>query len=121
MYLSHTKGKESAQRYGLAESAYCLMTNYIHLVVVPAEESSLSKALGRTHLMYAQYIHRLHVRLGHFWQNRFYSYPIARARWRMPVLPEPSWHRTKSAEVIFAPRLVYNPRTIPSPPNKELR
>ena len=29
--------------------------------------------------MYAQYIHRLHGRLGHFWQNRFYSCPLDEA------------------------------------------
>jgi putative transposase len=74
VYLSYLK--EIAQRYGLAVTAYCLMTNHIHLLVAPEQESSLSKALGRTHLMYAQYIHRLHGRLGHFWQNRFYSCPL---------------------------------------------
>lgn len=74
VYLSYLK--ESAGRYGLAVSAYCLMTNHVHLVVIPEREDSLSKALGRTHLMYAQYVHRLHGRLGHFWQNRFYSCPM---------------------------------------------
>lgn len=29
--------------------------------------------------MYAQYVHRLHGRLGHFWQNRFYSCPLDEA------------------------------------------
>ena len=74
VYLSYLK--ESAERYGLAVSAYCLMTNHIHLVATPEAEDSLSKTLGRTHLMYAQYVHRLHGRLGHFWQNRFYSCPM---------------------------------------------
>ena len=73
-YLSYLK--ESAVKYGLAVSAYCLMTNHVHLIVIPEREESLSKALGRTHLMYAQYVHRLHGRLGHFWQNRFYSCPM---------------------------------------------
>ncbi len=74
VYLSYLK--ESAGRYGLVVTAYCLMTNHVHLVVIPEREDSLSKALGRTHLMYAQYVHRLHGRLGHFWQNRFYSCPM---------------------------------------------
>lgn len=68
MYL-----KESAELYGLAVSAFCLMTNHIHLMATPQTEDSLAKTLGRTHLMYAQYAHRLHGRSGHFWQNRFYS------------------------------------------------
>lgn len=71
MYLEYLK--DSAKKFGLTVSAYCLMTNHVHLIAIPEAEDSLAKALGRTHLMYAQYIHRLHGRLGHFWQNRFYS------------------------------------------------
>jgi len=74
VYLSYLG--ESAARFGATVSGYCLMTNHVHLIVTPEREDSLSKALGRTHLMYAQYIHRLHGRLGHFWQNRFYSCPL---------------------------------------------
>ena len=77
VYLSYLK--ESAARYGLAVSAFCLMTNHVHLVVTPETERALSKTLGRTHLMYAQYVHRLHGRLGHFWQSRFYSCPMDEA------------------------------------------
>ncbi|MCP4642169.1 MAG: transposase, partial [bacterium] len=77
VYLSYLK--ESAERHGLTVSAYCLMTNHIHLVVTPETEESLSRALGRTHLMYAQYVHRLYGRLGHFWQSRFYSCPLDEA------------------------------------------
>ncbi len=77
VYLSYLR--DSAERYGLGVSAYCLMANHIHLIVTPAREESLAKALGRTHLMYAQYVHRLHGRLGHFWQNRFYSCPMDEA------------------------------------------
>ncbi len=74
VYLSYLK--ESAERCGVAVSAYCLMTNHVHLIVTPEKEDSLAKTLGRTHLMYAQYVHRLHGRLGHFWQSRFYSCPL---------------------------------------------
>jgi putative transposase len=74
VYLSFLR--ESAQRHGLAVSAYCLMTNHVHLVATPEREESLAKTMGRTHLMYAQCIHRLHGRLGHLWQSRFYSCPM---------------------------------------------
>ena len=77
LYLSYLK--ESAARYGLAVQACCLMSNHIHLVAIPETEALLRKALGRTHLMYAQYIHRMHGRVGHFWQNRFYSCPLDEA------------------------------------------
>jgi len=71
VYLAYFK--ESAARCGLAVWGYCLMTNHVHLVAVPESEDSLARALGRTHLMYAQHIHRLHGRVGHFWQSRFCS------------------------------------------------
>ena len=49
------------------------MTNHVHLVATPVREDSLAKAVGRTHLAYAQYVNRLYGRSGHLWQNRFYS------------------------------------------------
>jgi REP-associated tyrosine transposase len=65
--------REQAQRNGLGLLGYCLMSNHVHLIAVPREEKSLAKAIGRTHLLYTQYLHRLHGRSGHLWQNRFYS------------------------------------------------
>jgi putative transposase len=55
---------------------YCLMPNHVHLIVAPHGEDSLSKALGRTHLLYTQHVNRLQGRSGHLWQNRFYSCPL---------------------------------------------
>lgn len=52
------------------------MTNHIHIIAIPANEDSLAKAIGQTHLIYAQYINRLHERSGHLWQNRFFSCPL---------------------------------------------
>lgn len=77
VYLAYLS--DSAAQFGVTLSAYCLMTNHVHLVATPETEHSLAKALGRTHLMYAQHIHRLHGRAGHFWQNRFYSCPLDEA------------------------------------------
>jgi len=45
----------------------------VHLLAVPQKDDSLTKAIGRTHYLYSQYINRLHGRSGHLWQNRFYS------------------------------------------------
>lgn len=64
---------QQAGRFGLTIQGYCLMTNHIHLIVTPAEESSLAKAIGRTHWLYSQHVNRLHGRSGHLWQNRFFS------------------------------------------------
>ena len=77
VYLAYLR--ESAERCGASVSAYCLMSNHVHLIVTPETERALASTLGRTHLLYAQYIHRLHGRSGHFWQSRFYSCPMDQA------------------------------------------
>jgi len=65
--------REQGARFGFRIDGYCLMTNHIHLIGVPAREDSLAKAVGRTHFLYTQYVNRMHGRTGHLWQNRFYS------------------------------------------------
>jgi putative transposase len=71
VYLSLLR--EQADRYGLAVVGYSLMANHVHVVGTPVGADSLGKAVGRTHLLYAQYINRLHERTGHLWQGRFFS------------------------------------------------
>lgn len=68
--------RRHGERCGLRVSGYCLMTNHLHLVAIPEREDSLARALGRAHLAYTQYINGLHGRVGHLWQNRFYSCPL---------------------------------------------
>ena len=63
--------REQADTFGLRVQAYCLMTNHVHLVAVPATEAALAKAVGRTHFYYTPCLNRLHRRTGHLWQNRF--------------------------------------------------
>lgn len=53
--------------------AWCLMPNHVHLILVPAEEDGLRRALARTHRRYAGIIHARRGRTGHFWQGRFGS------------------------------------------------
>jgi len=65
-----------ARRYELALLGYCLMTNHVHLVVVPRHSNSLSQALGNTHQLHAQRFNRRYGRSGHAWQNRFFSCPV---------------------------------------------
>ena len=56
--------------------AYCLMPNHIHLVAVPAKESSLSHGLRDTHTVYAMYFNSRTQMSGHVWQGRFFSCPL---------------------------------------------
>jgi putative transposase len=50
--------REYSQDCGLELLAYCLMTNHLHLVVVPEHENSLARVLKPVNLRYAQYVNR---------------------------------------------------------------
>jgi REP-associated tyrosine transposase len=65
--------RENCERFGFGLLGYCLMDDHVHLVGTPASDESLSKAIGRTHFRYSQYVNRSHGRSGHLWQNRFSS------------------------------------------------
>ena len=53
--------------------AWCLMPNHVHLILVPAGDDGLRRALARTHRRYAGIIQARRKRTGHFWQGRFGS------------------------------------------------
>ncbi len=65
--------KQYATRRGLAIWAYCLMTNHVHLVVVPEREDSLAKGLRDAHTVYAMRFNLRTGLSGHVWQGRFHS------------------------------------------------
>lgn len=52
------------------------MTSRVHLMGIPEREELPARVVGRTHFLYTQHVNGLHGRLGHFWQNRFYSPPM---------------------------------------------
>jgi putative transposase len=65
--------QEYSQHYQLKILGYCLMTNHVHLVVEPATEHSMARALREVHGRYARYRNALDRSSGHVWQNRYYS------------------------------------------------
>ena len=65
--------KKYAERYMFDIWAYCLMSNHVHILVVPKKEDSLARGIGGTNLIYTQYINRKYNRSGRLWQNRFFS------------------------------------------------
>jgi putative transposase len=67
---------EYCQAFEVDVLAYCLMTNHIHLVAVPANEDSLQCVLRPLHMRYAQRINRARGWKGHLWQGRFFSSPL---------------------------------------------
>lgn len=65
--------------YGVDIWGYCLMSNHVHLIGVPAREESLGLAIGRAHMKYARHANRRQRWWGHLWANRFYSTPMDEA------------------------------------------
>jgi putative transposase len=65
--------REYAVEYEIDVLAYCLMSNHVHLVLVPSQRSSLHLALRCLHLRYAMRMNRDHGWRGHLWQGRYFA------------------------------------------------
>jgi len=74
LYISLLKSNCTKQNVRIF--AYCLMSNHVHLVVVPGNENSLSKGIGRAHYEYTQRVNYTRNTTGHIWENRFFSCPL---------------------------------------------
>ncbi len=68
--------REYCEAFGAEIWAYCLMSNHVHLIVVPRHADSLARAVGKTHMRYARSVNRQQGWSGHLWANRFYSAPL---------------------------------------------
>jgi putative transposase len=73
-YLSWLR--EYSDKHQVEILAYCLMTNHIHLVAVPATDDGLLRVLKPLHMRYAQRVNRLRGWKGHLWQGRFFLSPL---------------------------------------------
>jgi putative transposase len=88
--------RENLSDAGVQLLGWCLMTNHVHLVALPAREDSLSVMMRRVHGRYAQYYNARSGRTGHLWQNRFFACPLgARHLW----LPWLMWNGIPCAPV----------------------
>jgi putative transposase len=68
--------RQSCRLHRLSLLGYCLMSNHVHLVVVPERPDSLAAALKLVHGRYAAYFNASRLSSGHVWQGRFYSCPL---------------------------------------------
>ena len=64
------------EEYGIRFLAWCLMSNYVHLIAVPQEESSLAKGIGEAHKRYTRRINFREGSRGYLFQGRFFSCPL---------------------------------------------
>jgi putative transposase len=68
--------KQYADLYNIEVLGFCLMTNHVHLVLIPDHPRSLAKLLREVQMRYSQYRHALERGNGHLWQGRYYSCPV---------------------------------------------
>jgi putative transposase len=68
--------REHAALHELSVLGYCLMSNHVHLVVIPNQRHALARALKQIHGRYASYWNVRHKSSGHAWQGRYYSCPL---------------------------------------------
>jgi putative transposase len=66
--------RQCCGRFGVSVWAYCLMPNHVHLIVVPAGEEGLRRAIGEAHRRYTERVNRREGWTGHLWQGRFASF-----------------------------------------------
>ena len=64
---------EQAGRYAVSAWAYCLMPNHVHLILTPADETGLGRAVGEAHRRYTNFINARGRWTGHLFQSRFSS------------------------------------------------
>jgi putative transposase len=58
---------------GVEVWAYCLMTNHVHLMVVPLRRGALANFIRKLHGNYARWMNWKRRWSGHLWANRYYS------------------------------------------------
>jgi putative transposase len=56
--------------------AWCLMSNHVHLILVPETSDGLRATLAAVHTAYSQRINAAQATTGHLFQGRFLSYPM---------------------------------------------
>jgi len=65
--------KKHSPECGCKIHAYCLMSNHVHMLLVPLYSHSLAKALQKLSLRYTQHINKKYRRTGRLRECRFHS------------------------------------------------
>lgn len=62
--------KEASQKYQVNVHAYVLMTNHVHLLMTPSDETGISRVIQWLGRYYVQYINKAYRRTGTLWEGR---------------------------------------------------
>ena len=76
---------ELAASFHVEVHAYALMTNHVHLLVVPHAPEGLARGIGLANMSYTQHVNRKYQRSGRIWQNRFFSSVVKTERYFLAV------------------------------------
>lgn len=100
---------EASQRFGCAIHAYVLMTNHVHLLLTPGDESAPARMMQTLGRMYVPYVNARYRRTGTLWEGRYRStvvdsenYLLACSRYielnpvRARMVADPSQYRWSS-------------------------
>ena len=68
--------KQYAELHAVEVLGYCLMTNHVHLTLIPQRANALAMLLREVQMRYSQYRHALERGNGHLWQGRYFSCPV---------------------------------------------
>lgn len=91
--------RKNAIEHGLLVLAYCLMTNHVHLLVVPLFETSLALAIGNTHGKHSARFRHRYGGHGTIWSGRFWSEVVPEDRfWVTFLYVEQNPRRAKMVE-----------------------
>ena len=66
-----------SRRHDVRLLGWCLMTNHVHLIAIPAASDSFARTLGQAHSQYSLEVNGQQRRVGHLWHNRFFSCPLS--------------------------------------------
>jgi putative transposase len=59
--------ESNCESHALSELGFCLMSNHVHLIVIPERAEAMDLALRHTHGRYASYLNARHGSTGHVW------------------------------------------------------
>jgi len=69
--------QEQGEKHGLTFLAWCLMSNHVHLIVIPEHVNSLAKGIGEAHKAYTRMVNFRQGARGYLFQGRFASCPLS--------------------------------------------
>ncbi|MCG8380059.1 MAG: transposase [Proteobacteria bacterium] len=65
--------EKGLKRYRVQCHAYCLMTNHVHLLLTPSDETGISRMMALLGKNYVMYINKTYRRTGTLWEGRHKS------------------------------------------------